>query len=63
MNLSSYKSVNSYNWCRMFTFKEKIQLTGTKFEFAGGVAYWCVLGHELSTVNIATCCTMLQLHA
>jgi len=33
------------------SLREKIQLSDLKFEFAGGVANWYRLGHELSVVN------------
>jgi len=35
--------------------EKKIQLSDTKFEFAGGVANWYRLGYELSVVNLTTC--------
>ena len=38
------------------SFRKKIQLLDSKFEFAGGVANWYILGFELSIVNITTCC-------
>ena len=35
-------------------FEKKIQLSDSKFEFAGEVANWCRLGYELSVVIITT---------
>ena len=37
-----------------YVYEKKIQLSDSKFEFAGGVANCCRQGYELSVVNITT---------
>ena len=36
------------------SLRKKIQLSDSKFELAGGVPNWYMLGYELSVVNITT---------